>query len=96
MDWQGIIVKDPRIMAGRPTIKGTRISVELVLELRHNGWTEAEMLQNYPRLTSEGIQACFSYADAHSMVAFADWDTELCPYHSHQDHSRKNLLPQAE
>ena len=84
MDWQGIIVKDPRIMAGRPTIKGTRITVELILELRHNGWTESDILQNYPHLAAEGIQACLSYAEEHSMVAFADWDHEMCSHYWHK------------
>lgn len=43
-------------------IKGTRIAVELILDLLANGWPESEILQNFPRLTHEDIQACLSYA----------------------------------
>ena len=73
------IVRDPKIMSGRPVVEGTRITVEFILELHHNGWTEADTLQNYPHLTAEGIRAGLSYAKEHGMVAFADWDHELCP-----------------
>ena len=79
MDWKSKIIRDPKIMSGRPVIKGTRITVEFVLELRHNGWTEKEILQSYPHLTLDNLQACFSYAEDHGMVAFADWDHELSP-----------------
>ena len=78
MEWKGRIVRDLKVMSGRPVTKGTRITVEFVLELRHKGWTDAEILQNYPHLSSDGIQACLSYAEDHGMVAFADWDHELC------------------
>lgn len=81
MDWQGRIVKVPGVMGGRPVIKGTRITVELILEFQSDGWSEADILKNYPRLTAEDIAASRSYAAEHGMVAYADWDTEFCPYH---------------
>lgn len=43
-------------------IKGTRIAVEFVIELMANDWTESEIIQNYPRMTHEDIQACLQYA----------------------------------
>jgi uncharacterized protein (DUF433 family) len=58
MNWQERIVADPGVLTGKPVIKGTRIAVEFVLDLLANGWTESEILQNYPRLTHEDIQAC--------------------------------------
>jgi len=64
MNWQERIVADPKVLAGKPVIKGTRIAVEFVLDLLANGWPEAEILKNYPRLTHEDIQACLSYAAA--------------------------------
>ena len=64
MNWQERIVADPRILAGKPMIKGTRLAVEFVLDLLANGWSEAEILKNYPRLTHEDIQACLGYASA--------------------------------
>lgn len=81
MDWQERIVKVPGVMGGRPVIKGTRMTVELILEFQSDGWSEADILKNYPRLTAEDIAASLSYAAEHGMVAYADWDTEFCPYH---------------
>ena len=63
MDWKDRIVKDPRILAGKPTVKGTRISVELISELLAAGvWSEADILRNYPRLTPDDLNACRLYA----------------------------------
>jgi uncharacterized protein (DUF433 family) len=64
MNWQERIIADPKVLAGKPVIKGTRLAVEFVLDLLAEGWSEAEILQNYPRLTHEDIQACLSYASA--------------------------------
>jgi uncharacterized protein (DUF433 family) len=64
MSWQERIVVDPMVLAEKPVIKDTRITVEFVLDLLANGWLEPEILQNYPRLTHEDIQACLSYATA--------------------------------
>jgi len=61
MNWQDYIVSDKEILLGKPTIKGTRISVELVVGLLAQGWTENQILQNYPRLTKESLQAIFAY-----------------------------------
>jgi uncharacterized protein (DUF433 family) len=64
MNWQERIIADPKVLAGKPVIKGTRLAVEFILDLLAEGWSEAEILQNYPRLTHEDIQACLSYASA--------------------------------
>ena len=61
MDWKEHIVSDKGILLGKPIIKGTRISVELIIELFESGWTEATILDNYPHLTKEQIKAVFSY-----------------------------------
>ena len=61
MNWQDYIISDKEILLGKPTIKGTRISVELVVGLLAQGWTENQILQNYPRLTKESLQAIFAY-----------------------------------
>ena len=56
------IVADPRILAGKPVIKGTRIAVDLVLEeLSHNP-DITELLAVHPDLTRDDVQACFAYA----------------------------------
>jgi uncharacterized protein (DUF433 family) len=57
-----MIVSNPEICGGRPTIRGTRLTVELVLEHLAAGYTETEMLDNFPTLTKDGMKACFNYA----------------------------------
>ena len=47
---------------GRPRIKGTRISVDFLLGLKAAGWSEERILENYPHLTREDLQAMFAYA----------------------------------
>jgi uncharacterized protein (DUF433 family) len=64
MNWQERIVIDPGILVGKPIVKGTRLAVEFIVDLLAQGWTEAEILRNYPGLTHEDIQACLSYASA--------------------------------
>lgn len=60
MIWQDRIVVDPAILAGKPVIKGTRLAVEFIIGLLAQGWSEAEILRNYPGLASEDLQACLS------------------------------------
>jgi uncharacterized protein (DUF433 family) len=62
MNWQERITIDPKVLAGKPVIKGTRLAVEFIIDLLANSWPESEILQNYPGLTHEDIQACLSYA----------------------------------
>ena len=61
MNWQEYIISDKQVLLGKPTIKGTRISVELVLELFSNGWTEKQMLDSYPTVSPESLRAVFAY-----------------------------------
>lgn len=62
MDWTERIVSDPEVLVGKPTIRGTRLSVEFILERLADGWTEQQLLESYPRLTSEDLRAVFAYA----------------------------------
>ena len=64
MNWQERIVVDPEILVGKPVIRGTRLAVEFVIELLAQGWSEATILENYPGLAREDIQACLAYASA--------------------------------
>ena len=48
---------DPDVLLGKPIIKGTRLAVEFILELLGNGWSEQQILENYPSLTKETIQS---------------------------------------
>lgn len=61
MNWQEHIVSDPNILVGKPTIKGTRISVEFILELFSLGWTEKQILDSYPSISEESVRAVFAY-----------------------------------
>jgi uncharacterized protein (DUF433 family) len=56
------IVLDPAVLAGKPVIRGTRLSVEFVIGLLADGWSEDEILRNYPGLTRDDIAACLGYA----------------------------------
>jgi len=62
MTWQGRIVVDPDVLAGKPIIKGTRLAVEFVLRLLAQGWSEEDVLKNYPGLERDDILACLAYA----------------------------------
>jgi uncharacterized protein (DUF433 family) len=64
MTAQDRVVVDPAILAGKPIIRGTRLAVEFIVDLLAQGWTEAEILRNYPGLTHEDILACLHYASA--------------------------------
>jgi uncharacterized protein (DUF433 family) len=56
------IVVDPKIMLGKPTVRGTRIPVELVLEQLLYELDPSELFAAYPRLTEEDVKACIAYA----------------------------------
>ena len=61
MNWKEHIVSDKAVLLGKPVIKGTRLSVEFILDRLANGWSESTLLENHPNLTKEGIQAVFAY-----------------------------------
>jgi len=60
--WRDRITVDPSILVGKSIIKGTRISVELILDLLANGWTVDTILENYPHLKKEDVNAVLKYA----------------------------------
>ncbi len=62
MDWKTYIHSDPKIMLGKPVIKGTRLSVEFILGLFSEGWTEQQVRMSYPTLSAQAIQAVFAFA----------------------------------
>jgi uncharacterized protein (DUF433 family) len=61
MNWKDHIISDKEILLGKPTIKGTRISVELILDLLSNGWTEKMLFESYTNLTENDMKAVFAY-----------------------------------
>jgi len=62
MNWEERIIVDPQVLVGKPIVKGTRISVEFIVDLLARGWTSEQILQEYDHLTPEDIQACLGYA----------------------------------
>jgi uncharacterized protein (DUF433 family) len=63
-NWEERIVADPAVLAGKPTIRGTRIAVEFIVDLLAEGWSRDEILANYPRLATDDILAALKWARA--------------------------------
>ena len=62
MDWRERITVDPQILVGKPVIRGTRIAVELIIDLLARGYTKEQILDQYDHITDADIQACLAYA----------------------------------
>ena len=62
MDWRERIVSNPDILVGKPSVKGTRISVELILGWLANGWSNEMILDSYPHLVGDDILAALAFA----------------------------------
>jgi uncharacterized protein (DUF433 family) len=62
MDYRERIMIDPRIRSGKPSVRGTRIAVADIFDYLGGGMTVAEILDDFPDLTAEDIQACFAFA----------------------------------
>lgn len=56
------IVLDAAVLAGKPVIRGTRLSVDFIIGLMADGWSEADILRDYPGLSHEDVAACLAYA----------------------------------
>ena len=62
MDWRDRIEVNPKILVGKPVIKGTRLAVEFILELLAERWPHEQILKSYPQLTQDDIWAVLAYA----------------------------------
>ena len=62
MNWKDRITTDPETLSGKPRIKGTRISVELILDRMADGWSTDDILASYPHITREDVLAALSFA----------------------------------
>ena len=63
MNWKEHIVTDRAILAGKPIIKGTRLSVEFIIGLLAEGWDEKAVLENYTQLDAADLQAVFAFME---------------------------------
>lgn len=64
MEWRDRIVSDPEILLGKPVVKGTRLSVELILGWLGQGWTHEMLIDAYPQLDRDDILAALAFAAA--------------------------------
>ena len=62
MSWRDHIALDAAMLAGKPVVRGSRLAVDFIVGLQGQGWTEADILRNYPGITHEDIAACLRYA----------------------------------
>jgi uncharacterized protein (DUF433 family) len=62
MNWQDRICVDPKVLGGKPVIKGTRLAVEKIVELMAAGWSEQQIIENHPGVSHEDVSACLFYA----------------------------------
>jgi uncharacterized protein (DUF433 family) len=62
VDWSEHITADPEVLSGKPTVRGTRLAVDFVLGLFAAGWSESQVLENYPGLTTDSLRAVFAFA----------------------------------
>ena len=62
MEWRNHITVDQRVLTGKPVIRGTRISVELVIDLLASGWSHQQIIDSYPTIQEASIRACLAYA----------------------------------
>ena len=73
-NWQDLIVKNPQVLAGKPTIKGTRLSVELITNLLEGGNSPAYIMDSYPGITPEEIEACRRYKATGARLSNFTWE----------------------
>jgi uncharacterized protein (DUF433 family) len=64
MDWREYIEQRPEVMMGKPVIKGTRLTVESILERLGDGWSAQALMESFPEVRTEHIQATQAYAAA--------------------------------
>ena len=64
MDCKDHIVTNPDVLVGKPVVKGTRLSVEFLLGLKAAGWSDEQILENYPHLAADDLHAVYAFAGA--------------------------------
>lgn len=73
---EDLIVASPQILEGKPCVRGTRLSVEFLLELAAGGATQKQILAQYPQLTPDGLAAAFQYA-ANALKGQHTWELRI-------------------
>jgi uncharacterized protein (DUF433 family) len=73
VSWQDQISVDRNVLLGKPVVRGTRIAVDHVTDLLDQGWSAAQVIENYPGLTLEDISACLTFQE----LAADRWDRQI-------------------
>jgi uncharacterized protein (DUF433 family) len=98
----GMIESDPKVLQGKPVVKGTRITVETILQKLAAGESKADLLEAHPRLTLEGIHAALAFAaavlrlyvsDQQSVELSAEWREEIERRTAEVDAGTVELIP---
>ena len=72
--WRDRIVETPLVLGGKPRIKDTRVSVELITDLLEGGRTFADIIRSYPFITEEDIEACRRFKATGAVLSYYTWD----------------------
>ena len=72
-DWRDRIEQVPDLLAGKPVVKGTRISVQLITDLLEGGRTDGDIIRRYPFITPEDIEACRRYKATGATLSYFTW-----------------------
>jgi uncharacterized protein (DUF433 family) len=75
MNWRDRVSLDPQVLGGKPTVRGTRIAVELIFERLADGWTRDDLTSSYPRVSDDDLRAAFAFA-AELIRQRRDWVPE--------------------
>ena len=86
--WRDRIVETPLVLGGKPRIKDTRLSVELITDLLEGGRTFADIMRTYPSITEEDIEACRRYKATGAVLSYYTWDDLNCCRPEGKDTSR--------
>jgi uncharacterized protein (DUF433 family) len=62
MTWRDRIAIDPDVLLGKPVVKGTRIAVELIVDLLARGYSTEQIVTQYDHITHDDVRACLAYA----------------------------------
>ncbi len=81
------IVTDPRILAGKPVVKGTRIPVEIIIQRLADDLDTKTLFEDYPRLTKEDVKACLVYAQE-----LIEEDVEFSSFFDKEIHQRQSTV----
>ncbi len=94
MKWLDRITVDKNVLAGKPIVRGTRISVEFIVDLLGKGWTREQILAEYDHLKPEDIHTCLAYDHLRREIQIGIDDLERGDYEEFDDESLEAFFEQ--